>query len=219
MTGHLPAKPHRQHCSTNSRDRKGEHPERHLAGFTGWLQADAFAGYNRLYEPDRKPGPIRDVLCWAHLWMPPPLQVFSSRFWQMPRLRSSIRPVMATRPALPALMVNPQAEAQSRAASSKLDAPNGFLPAPVRPVSPSRSVHTSQPRRPSCSSADPCSVPTPLVAPGCRRFLRIAAAPRRPAPSCSRRRPRPRWPDGACAAWPAKSTFSTASASPIGCRE
>ncbi|PNQ95186.1 IS66 family transposase (plasmid) [Azospirillum argentinense] len=49
-----------------SRDRKGEHPERHLAGFTGWLQADAFAGYNRLYEPDRQPGPIRDVLCWAH---------------------------------------------------------------------------------------------------------------------------------------------------------
>ena len=49
-----------------SRDRRGEHPERHLAGFTGWLQADAFAGYNRLYEPDRRPGPIRDVLCWAH---------------------------------------------------------------------------------------------------------------------------------------------------------
>ena len=49
-----------------SRDRKGEHPERHLAGFTGWLQADAFAGYNRLYEPGRRPGPISEVLCWAH---------------------------------------------------------------------------------------------------------------------------------------------------------
>ncbi len=49
-----------------SRDRKGEHPERHLAGFTGWLQADAFAGYNRLYEPDRRPGPIHAALCWAH---------------------------------------------------------------------------------------------------------------------------------------------------------
>ncbi|NUB05173.1 IS66 family transposase [Azospirillum sp. Vi22] len=49
-----------------SRDRKGEHPERHLAGFTGWLQADAFAGYNRLYEPDRQPGPIHAALCWAH---------------------------------------------------------------------------------------------------------------------------------------------------------
>ena len=49
-----------------SRDRKGEHPERHLAGFKGWLQADAFAGYNRLYEADRKPGPISAALCWAH---------------------------------------------------------------------------------------------------------------------------------------------------------
>lgn len=49
-----------------SRDRKGEHPERHLAGFTGWLQADAFAGYNRLYEPNRQPGPIHAALCWAH---------------------------------------------------------------------------------------------------------------------------------------------------------
>ncbi|CAO3381879.1 IS66 family transposase [Azospirillum argentinense] len=49
-----------------SRDRRGEHPERHLAGFSGWLQADAFAGYNRLYEPDRQPGPIHAALCWAH---------------------------------------------------------------------------------------------------------------------------------------------------------
>lgn len=49
-----------------SRDRKGEHPERHLAGFTGWLQADAFAGYNRLYEAGRKPRPIGAALCWAH---------------------------------------------------------------------------------------------------------------------------------------------------------
>ncbi len=49
-----------------SRDRKGEPPERHLAGFAGWLQADAFAGYNRLYEADREPGPIGAALCWAH---------------------------------------------------------------------------------------------------------------------------------------------------------
>src|SRR5262245_47076707 len=41
-----------------SRDRTGEHPERHLQGFAGILQADAYAGYNRLYEAGRKPGPI-----------------------------------------------------------------------------------------------------------------------------------------------------------------
>ena len=32
-----------------SRDRRGEHPQAHLAGYTGILQADAFDGYNKLY--------------------------------------------------------------------------------------------------------------------------------------------------------------------------
>jgi transposase len=49
-----------------SRDRRGEHPERHLAGYAGILQADAFDGYNRLYLPDRKPGPVVEALCWSH---------------------------------------------------------------------------------------------------------------------------------------------------------
>jgi transposase len=33
-----------------SPDRKGEHPERHLREFRGTLQADAYAGFNQLYE-------------------------------------------------------------------------------------------------------------------------------------------------------------------------
>ena len=37
-----------------SRDRGGEHPEQHLAGFAGLMQADAYAGFNRLYEAGRK---------------------------------------------------------------------------------------------------------------------------------------------------------------------
>ena len=49
-----------------SPDRGGEHPERHLAGFAGIMQADAYAGFNRLYEPDRQPGPILEAACWAH---------------------------------------------------------------------------------------------------------------------------------------------------------
>lgn len=49
-----------------SRDRTAEHPNRHLAGYAGILQADAYAGYNALYEPDRKPGPIIEAACWAH---------------------------------------------------------------------------------------------------------------------------------------------------------
>src|SRR5262249_10888632 len=34
-------------------DRRGEHPQLHLAGFTGVLQADAFAGYADLYRSGR----------------------------------------------------------------------------------------------------------------------------------------------------------------------
>ena len=49
-----------------SRDRSGTHPEHHLAGFTGILQADAYAGYNRLFKPDRSPGPLTEALCWGH---------------------------------------------------------------------------------------------------------------------------------------------------------
>jgi len=49
-----------------SRDRTGDHPERHLKGYAGILQADAYAGFNRLYEAGRKPGPITEAACWAH---------------------------------------------------------------------------------------------------------------------------------------------------------
>jgi transposase len=49
-----------------SPDRGGEHPERHLAGYTGILQADAYAGFNTVYKPERKPGPIIEAACWAH---------------------------------------------------------------------------------------------------------------------------------------------------------
>ena len=49
-----------------SRDRGGEHPEQHLAGYAGLMQADAYAGFNRLYEASRKPGPIIEAACWAH---------------------------------------------------------------------------------------------------------------------------------------------------------
>jgi transposase len=49
-----------------SRDRRQEHPERHLRGFTGILQADAYSGYNGLFTPSRSPGPIAPALCWSH---------------------------------------------------------------------------------------------------------------------------------------------------------
>lgn len=43
-------------------DRRGEHPQQHLAQFAGVLQADAFAGYAELYRGGR----IQEAACMAH---------------------------------------------------------------------------------------------------------------------------------------------------------
>src|SRR3954471_19429557 len=53
-----------------SRDRAGEHPQAHLANYSGILQADAYAGYNKLYAPDRRPGLILEAGCWSHARRP-----------------------------------------------------------------------------------------------------------------------------------------------------
>jgi len=45
-----------------SPDRKSEHPAEHLKSFRGILQADGYAGFNRLYET----GAIVEAACWAH---------------------------------------------------------------------------------------------------------------------------------------------------------
>ena len=37
-----------------------------LRGFAGPLQADAYAGFNPLYAPDRVPGPVTASFCWSH---------------------------------------------------------------------------------------------------------------------------------------------------------
>jgi hypothetical protein len=44
-------------------DRKGEHPKEHLRPFTGTLQADAYAGFEQIYEGGR----IQEAACWAHV--------------------------------------------------------------------------------------------------------------------------------------------------------
>jgi transposase len=49
-----------------SPDRAGDHPTKHLIGWQGILQADAYAGYNQLYDTARKPGPVASALCWSH---------------------------------------------------------------------------------------------------------------------------------------------------------
>jgi transposase len=50
-----------------SPDRKGERPRGHLEGFSGYLHADAYAGYNALYRGEgNKPPRIDHVACVAH---------------------------------------------------------------------------------------------------------------------------------------------------------
>ena len=70
----------RPHCGTAppaaayfySPDRAGEHPANHLSGFTGFLQADGYAGFAALYEPRHTAeglianAGITEVACWAH---------------------------------------------------------------------------------------------------------------------------------------------------------
>jgi transposase len=43
-------------------DRTGAHPQKELASFKGHLQADAYAGYDKLYQSGR----VTEVACWAH---------------------------------------------------------------------------------------------------------------------------------------------------------
>jgi transposase len=49
-----------------SRTRAGEYPQRHLSDYVGIMQADAFPGYNALYDARRRPGPIIEAACWSH---------------------------------------------------------------------------------------------------------------------------------------------------------
>jgi transposase len=49
-------------------DRKGEHCRAELANFTGWLHADGYAGFARLYEiADAKAPRVAEVACWSHV--------------------------------------------------------------------------------------------------------------------------------------------------------
>ncbi|WP_027783760.1 IS66 family transposase [Burkholderia cepacia] len=43
-------------------DRKGIHPQQHLESFNGTLQADAYGGYQAIYETGR----VAEAACWAH---------------------------------------------------------------------------------------------------------------------------------------------------------
>ena len=49
-----------------SRDRRGEHPQAHLASWSGIFQADAYGGYSELYRDGRNAGAVLEAGCFAH---------------------------------------------------------------------------------------------------------------------------------------------------------
>jgi transposase len=49
-----------------SGDRRGEHPQKHLAAFAGILQADCY--FEPLFDPQKKALPITPAFCVAHAW-------------------------------------------------------------------------------------------------------------------------------------------------------
>jgi transposase len=49
-----------------SRTRKGEHPRSHLAGYTGILQVDRYAGFNDMFRGGWADKPMTRANCWAH---------------------------------------------------------------------------------------------------------------------------------------------------------
>jgi transposase len=50
-----------------SPDRKGLHPRAHLKDFCGILQADGYAGFDKLYNEANPNHPIKEAACWAHV--------------------------------------------------------------------------------------------------------------------------------------------------------
>ncbi len=54
-------------CACVARVWQGEHPRRHLRDFKGILQADGYAGFDRLYNEADPNHPIKEAACWAHV--------------------------------------------------------------------------------------------------------------------------------------------------------
>src|SRR6516164_1575777 len=58
----LAARHRRLLCSSTHRIERASIP----SSISLAIAADAYAGFNRLYQPERKPGPITEAGCWAH---------------------------------------------------------------------------------------------------------------------------------------------------------
>src|SRR6202453_3462882 len=115
-----------------SRDRRGEHPQAHLANYSGILQADAYGGYGKHYEPGRPPGLILEAACWVHARRP--FFVMADLAENARRKAQGKKPVAISPLALEAVRridqlfeieraINGQSSARRRAVRQELSAP------------------------------------------------------------------------------------------------
>lgn len=117
-----------------SRNRAGEHPQSHLAGYVGLMQADAFNGYNDLYKSNRKP---------HRFWKPPAgaMGAESSSTWRK-----------RERPRLPPRPCGASMNCSRSSAPSTAKYRNSALLCAVR-----NQDRSSSSSKPGCASSEPCS--------------------------------------------------------------
>jgi transposase len=108
-----------------SPDRGGAHPERHLAGYAGLMQADAYAGFGRLYEASRQGGPIIEAACWAH---------GRRKFFDLARLSKA--PIAAEAVNRVDVLFAIEREINGLAAQERYDQGNQLLPQPLGRIYP-----------------------------------------------------------------------------------
>ena len=139
-TGRSPAPTRRRRSSSTRPTAAASIPKQHLAGYAGLMQADAYAGFNRLYEAGRKPGPIVEAACWAHA---------RRKFFDLARLNKApiaIEAVRAHRRAVRHRARDQRPVARASAARVRHER--------------SRAAASSAARRPGCASSAPGSRPT-----------------------------------------------------------
>lgn len=183
-----------------SRDRAGEHPQAHLAGYSGLFQADAYGGYGKLYEPGRNAGPILEAACWVHARRP--FFVIADPAENARRKAQGKKPAVISPLALEAVRridalfeiergINGEPPERRRAARQKFSAPLvADLETGCANNAPSCRAATMSPRRwTTCSSAGaPSPASSTTVASACRTTPpngRYAASQWAENPGCS----------------------------------
>src|SRR5665213_2890782 len=123
---------HRQQAGSGPAPRDHVERRRRLANYSGILQADAYGGYGKLYEPGRPPGLILEAACWVHARRP--FFVMADLAENARRKAQGKKPVAISPLALEAVRridqlfeieraINGQSSARRRAVRQELSAP------------------------------------------------------------------------------------------------